>query len=381
MERSRFDRLAIVLAESRSRRGVLRVLAVLPLAGLADLLQVEDTLAGRRHRRKTRHRRRKADRQQRRKRNRNQGCNPNSTAQTCAGVCGTVTNNCGKAIDCEPCVCNPPCLACQTCDASNGQCAPDATRLGLACGELNQVCHGLGTCETCDVCASGCAYSSVQAAINAASNGATIHVCAGTFSETITIGESLTLIGTGAGSGGGNTILNGNQNGSVVTVNQGATVTLQGMRIINGDNINGGGIVNSGTLTLTSCTLTQNSADQGGGIYNFAILTLNQTSIENNFATNNQGGGIYNGDGGNLVMNNSQITGNSAGNAGGGLLNNSARATLINSTITNNSVNTSGNPGEGGGIFNVIGTITLDSGSSVTGNNPDNCAGETVAGC
>ena len=239
----------------------------------------------------------------------------------------------------------------------------------------------MGSCETCDVCASGCTYSSVQAAIDAAGIGATIHLCAGTFTGNITIGKNLSLIGTGSGPGGGNTILSGSQNGTVVTVNQGATVTLQGMRITNGDNINGGGISNAGTLTLTACTLTQNSADQGGGIYNSASLTLNQSIVESNFALNNEGGGIYNGNGGDLVMNDSQINGNTAGTAGGGLFNNSARATVNNSAITSNTAAANGNPGQGGGIFNLVGTITLNAGSSVTGNNPDNCAGEAVSGC
>lgn len=348
----------MVLAGGASRRGLLRLLGALPIAGLAGLLGDEDGLAGRRRRRKAR-RRRKNDRARKRKRQRNQkgkGKGPGPGNPTCTQAC-------------------PPC---QACDATSGQCAPDATQLGAACGELNQVCQGVGSCETCDVCASGCTYSSVQAAIDAASNGATIHVCAGTFSGNITIGKSLTLVGPGAGA----TTLSGNQNGSAVTVNQGPTVTLQGLRISNGAAINGGGINNSGTLTLTACTLTQNSADQGGGIYNSASLTLNQTSIEGNFALNNEGGGIYNGNGGNLVMNDSQISGNKAGQAGGGLFNNSAQATLNNSTITGNTATgQNGNPGQGGGIYNLIGTITLGSGSSVTGNNPDNCAGETVSGC
>ena len=261
-------------------------------------------------------------------------------------------------------------------------CTPDITQLGNACGEETTACHVDGSCATCDVCASGCAFSSVQAAIDAANSGATITICAGTYSETITIDNDVTLAGAGDGAdAASNTILDGGQNGSVVTVNQGPTVTLRGLRITNGDTINGGGLFNQSTLTMTMCTVAQNGADQGGGIYNVGALTLNQSSIENNFAPNNEGGGIFNGNGATLVMNDSQISGNSAGNAGGGLFNDSARATLTNSQITGNTVDANGNPGVGGGIYNEIGTITLLSGSTVTGNNPDNCAGESVNGC
>jgi hypothetical protein len=376
---SRFDRLTRAFAGALSRRGLVQALAVVPALGLALPGEDEDAIAGRRRRRKIRHRRRKNDSKGK---GRRKDCKAETTARTCAGRCGTVRNNCRKKVVCDPCVCEPECPVCQICNGSNGQCGPDPEQLGTGCSESNEVCHGDGSCEACDVCASGCEFQSVQDAIDAASNGEVIHLCAGDFSETITIDKNVILIGAGNGAGAGNTTLNGNENGSVVTIGVGPTVTLQTLRIDSGDSINGGGVFNQGTLNLNGCIVTGCGADQGGGIYNTGSLILNQSSIEGNFATNNEGGGIFNGNGGDLEMNDSQISGNVAGRAGGGLFNDSARATLNNSTITNNTANgEGGNPGEGGGIYNEIGTITLNSGSSVTGNNPDNCAGETVAGC
>ena len=82
------------------------------------------------------------------------------------------------------------------------------------------------------VCPSGCAYAHIQDAINAAASGDTISVAAGTYTETVTIPLSVTLAGAGAG----NTIIDGNKSGTVVTVNAGATVVITGVTIQDGSN-------------------------------------------------------------------------------------------------------------------------------------------------
>lgn len=207
-------------------------------------------------------------------------CKPEPLEQTCESRCGTVKNNCRKTVDCEPCVCDSGCELCETCDTSNGQCKPDPEQLGVVCGEQSQVCPVDGSCATCDVCSSGCQYSSVQEAIDAANISAVIHICEGDFSGTITIDKNVILVGVGDGAGEGNTTLNGNENGTVVTIPAGPTVTLQTLRIDSGDNINGGGVYNQGTLTLNGCTVTGCGAEQGGGIYNTGSLTLDQSSVE-----------------------------------------------------------------------------------------------------
>ncbi|QLQ06868.1 MAG: hypothetical protein HZY76_13030 [Anaerolineae bacterium] len=50
------------------------------------------------------------------------------------------------------------------------------------------------------VCASGCDHTTIQAAINAAANGDTISVSAGTYTENIVVNKSVELSGAGAGS-------------------------------------------------------------------------------------------------------------------------------------------------------------------------------------
>jgi hypothetical protein len=272
VERSRFDYLARLFAESGSRRALLHLVAALLGALSITALDDQRALAGRR-RRKAQHRRHHRKRKTR--------CRARSKAQLCAGTCGTVKDRCKKKVNCGPCACNPPCPACQTCN--NGSCLPDAEQLGNACGAELQACHDDGLCQECEVCASGCAFSSLQAAIDAADSGATITICPGAYSGAFTIGNDVTLAGAGDGADAtSNTILDGQQQNTVITVNQGPTVTLRGLRIINGAALSGGGIANQGTLSVTGCTLTSNSAAQGGAAYNNGgTLTFTQSSISN----------------------------------------------------------------------------------------------------
>jgi hypothetical protein len=170
----------------------------------------------------------------------------------------------------------------------------------------------------------------------------------------------------------------------IFTVGSGTTVCISGLTITNGvanDSAGGGGIFNSGTLTVNSSTvsgnygggivnngtLTLNNATVGGnigsdgvGIYNSGTLALNNATVSDNYLDGDGSGvGIYNG--GTLTLNNVTVSDNISydGNYGGGIAN-FGTATLNNSTISGNRIFS------GGGIDN-FGTLTLNN-ATVSGN-------------
>ena len=184
--------------------------------------------------------------------------------------------------------------------------------------------------------------------------------------------------------------VSGNKASRVFEIEPEATVTLSGLIIANGrvllDNAelarntsrvaidNGGGIKNSGILTLDSSIVrnnaipnpTQNIAGAGGGIYNTGTLEVSNSTISDNGA--GLGGGIYNT--GTLTVNNSTLSSNSVyvrfGAAGGGIYN-AGTATVLNSTLNDNRVGANG-----GGILNTgnltVSTSTLNNNLVSTGN-------------
>ena len=120
---------------------------------------------------------------------------------------------------------------------------------------------------------------------------------------------------------GGLTISGGSQNFRLFFNTGGSGLTLRGLTLANGGTTGfygvGGAIFNSGTLTLTLCTLSSNSATYGTGIYNFSgTLTLTHCTISGNFVPGPSCCAAIFADFGTLVFNvNNTITaGNMPGN-------------------------------------------------------------------
>lgn len=166
MDATDFDTVVQTFSASGSRRGLLRFLTGLPLAGVLAAVLAPESEARRKPHRSRGHRHashprhhdtahhqpthapkgkqaQAAGRRHRRKKKTPQ-CQPESAAQTCAGQCGKVTNTCGTAIDCGACSCGG-CQICQTCDAATGQCVPNGSVVGQACASCH-ACTAAGQC-------------------------------------------------------------------------------------------------------------------------------------------------------------------------------------------------------------------------------------------
>jgi len=150
----------------------------------------------------------------------------------------------------------------------------------------------------------GVDYTIIQEGINASVNGDTVLVYPGTYFENIDYnGKNITVaslyITTKNNSYIDSTIIDGNQNGSVVTFNSGedSTAIICGFTITNGtgtmdlfNSMCGGGIFcKNSSPRVMNCVIKDNSAYNGGGIFfRGAEVVLIETVVRNNI-----GGGIH----------------------------------------------------------------------------------------
>jgi predicted outer membrane repeat protein len=211
---------------------------------------------------------------------------------------------------------------------------------------------------------------------------------------TLTSGElDITKSLTIQGPGKGQLTISGGGASRVFKVESNLNVNLSGLTISDADGVavagsstafdgEGGGILSLGTLTVSGCTLSGNSASFGGGIDNAGTLTVSGCMLSGNVASID-GGGVYNGS--TAVVTKSTLSGNSATDLGGGI-NNGPGAALtvsgctlsgnsafqgggmyVNGTGTVSSCTLSGNSAvsQGGGIYG--GVLTVD-GCSLSGN-------------
>jgi hypothetical protein len=245
------------------------------------------------------------------------------------------------------------------------------------------------------VCASGCDFTTIQAAIDNpdTTSGAIIEVIDPVHTEAgIVVDIDITIRGLGANA----TIIQAHEIPEqsperVFHIVEGADVVLEKMTVRHGRPSKqeecGGGIMNHGTLTLDKSVVSDNVSNSGGGICNAGTLTLINSSVSHNTAdgigpvgyTCGAGGGIKC-ERGSLTLINSTINGNQSedadifrdvgrgggvhigckckgvftnstisGNrsvAGAGGIYNHGELQLINCTITDNHTK-----GEGGGIY------------------------------
>jgi hypothetical protein len=262
------------------------------------------------------------------------------------------------------------------------------------------------------------ACKTIGHAISLASSGDSIMVAAATYTENLTIPFSLKVLGSGAKA----TIIDGGGVNTVVTIsNASAYVTLSKVTIRNGLAAvghcgfylcaKGGGIYNSGTLTVLESTISGNVAFlqeksctfytmvpsclalRGGICNSVGTLTISKSTIMGNVANvsclykcSAAGGAILNG--GSVTINNTTISGNNAlafskylsvSSFGGGISDNtSTTLTLNNSTISGNGALSDGD-GIGGGISNSGGTAIFQNSIVANSTYGGNCSGTVTS--
>ncbi len=273
----------------------------------------------------------------------------------------------------------------------------------------------------------------IQDALDLASEGSTVTVCDGTYTEALVISETLTLQSLG---GAEVTTIDADSQGAAVAIVSTVDVTISGFTVTGGSgyvysgDTQGGGVYGgaASALTIKDCAIYGNQATYGGGIYvsaadgvQAAALALIRTTISGNSAgyfggglyldevsaaldddsvvseneadfwgggvamwggsslsggsiTGNvasTGGGIYAWSGEN-ALSDGVIEGNTATGSGGGIaLNGQTDGTLdiTSSTITRNAA------GEGGGLYLSMGAVTLDSSSEISQNDASTYGG------
>ena len=228
-------------------------------------------------------------------------------------------------------------------------------RKGQPCKPSQTCCHGgcnNGICgkslETCQVCASGCPYTTVQAAIDAAAAGDTIHIDAGTYAEDLTVPNmDLTLTNC---NGSAVTLVNATDDSRTLVLGTSSdtaphlTVTIRNLTItgsgtplagdpspITAPTVGTGGItaytnlIIEGTTKITGCNWIATS--YGGGIGVFPqdgplnLTVRGDAEISDNY-TSGYGGGIgFDSYDGCFVylQENAKVTRNYAGGSGGGV--------------------------------------------------------------
>jgi hypothetical protein len=167
--------------------------------------------------------------------------------------------------------------------------------------------------------------------------------------------------------------------GGILVENQGAKLTLTNCTVKNcrikvtnpnleGD---GGGIFSAGSLTLVNCTVSNNTIaaqnGEGGGIYGNADVTLTNSTVTGNSApsANNAGGGVY---AETVTISQCTVTQNTTGGAGGGIF--GTTVVVSKSHVDDNQANA-----VGGGIYAAFQSL-VTANSTVNGNTAASYGGQ-----
>ena len=259
--------------------------------------------------------------------------------------------------------------------------------LSLAALAVGGAGHAAPGAKPFTVCAKGCQYTTIQPAVNAAADGATITVGPGVYAGGVTIEKNLTLVGVNPK----RTVLAGTAGANVVEAVSG-DITLRGFTITGGDL--GISVSFFPRVTVVDSVITGNAQGSGGfggfvGVYD-SLVTRNSTAgvgpifsggvsvedstvsdngvgvlgdsrmlvvVRNSRILDNRNSGILM-PGGTLEIYGSTIRRNTGVNGGGVALyvgRAGSTATVVESTISHNTASA-----KGGGVFiDILSTLTL----------------------
>jgi len=190
-----------------------------------------------------------------------------------------------------------------------------------------------------NVCPAGpptCDFSTIQAAVDAATSGDTITINSGTYIENVVIvGKTLTIQGAGEDI----TIVDGNESGSVFAISENADLSISDMTITNGTGTRigspsyGGGIyIVQSSLNLKNCIVENTYVTGGAGGLEATASILNIDDCIFRMNRGNKGGAItlhY----GEAIIKNNLIETNSCSDGGAIYMMNYSHATIINNVI------------------------------------------------
>ncbi len=225
-------------------------------------------------------------------------------------------------------------------------------------------------------------FPTIQMAIDSAANGDTVLISPGTYLENLYISaKNITLaslyLTTHDTSYISQTILDGNQNGSVVHLEHvDSTFLICGFTITHGRSLGGGGIWGQFSRpTFRNLIIIQNSAytcevvcGHGGGIYLFDSHSLMENLKISGNSADEDGGGIclYSSK---AIMKNVVISGNSSGFTGGGIGSGSSSLVMSKVTIKDNYAKMAGGLCLGeNSVFDTIQRCNIFRNSALKGN-------------
>jgi parallel beta-helix repeat protein len=215
------------------------------------------------------------------------------------------------------------------------------------------------------------AYSTIQAAVNAASSGDTIEVSPGTYNESVTLKSGITLHGLNRQS----TVINAAVTGKrgIIVPYPSSNITISNLTVKGGiaegsglsDPYGGGIFVDGSTgITISDCDIMNNSSVHGGGVaFRNSSASLRNNLITNNFARSTKDSSVCQVSGGGIFVWSASSNNNQLTVSGNQIVGNKSQVP----------VPPSGNPNGcyaiGGGMFHQLDTAMANHSITITNNN------------